>query len=97
MASLDSWLLHTEETNNTGDETESDESEPQPRQAKSRRVDYVMLCYVTISLIYKEEPTIKSPDLTLIIYYIKLRHIIIARTFSNLALMYSSYMNCEKM
>ena len=31
-------LLHTEETNNTGDETESDESEPQPRQAKSRRV-----------------------------------------------------------
>ena len=34
MASLDSWLLHTEETNNTGDETESDESEPQPRQAK---------------------------------------------------------------
>ena len=45
MASLDSWLLHTEETNNTGDETESDESEPQPRQAKSRRVDYVMLLF----------------------------------------------------
>ena len=67
MACLDSWLLHTEETNNTGDETESDESEPQPRQAKSRRVDYVMLCYVTISLIYKEKPTIKSLDLTLTI------------------------------
>ena len=50
MASLDSWLLHTEETNNTGDETESDESEPQPRQAKSRRVDYVMLCYYFINL-----------------------------------------------
>ena len=48
MASLDSWLLHTEETNNTGDETESDESEPQPRQAKS------MLCYY-----FKEKPTIK--------------------------------------
>ena len=45
MASLDSWLLHTEETNNTGDETESDESEPQPRQTKSRRVDYVMLLF----------------------------------------------------
>ena len=53
MASLDSWLRsHTEETNNTGDETESDESEPQPRQAKSRRVDYmyVMLCYYFINL-----------------------------------------------
>ena len=59
MASLDSWLLHTEETNNTGDETESAESEPQPN---SRRADYV-----TISLIYKEKPTIKSLDLTLII------------------------------
>ena len=38
---------------NTGDETESDESdesEPQPRQAKSRRVDYVMLCYYFINL-----------------------------------------------
>ena len=50
MASLDSWLLHTEETNNTGDETESDESEPQPRQAKRRRIDYVMLCYYFINL-----------------------------------------------
>ena len=47
MASLDSWLLHTEETNNTGDETES---EPQPRQAKRRRIDYVMLCYYFINL-----------------------------------------------
>ena len=36
MASLDSWLLHIEETNNIGDETES---EPQPRQAKGRKVD----------------------------------------------------------
>ena len=34
---------------------------------KQKVGELIMLCYVTISLIYKEKPTIKSLDLTLYI------------------------------